>query len=118
MTLTGGGTIETGRPGEFHAELHTDGYDPERLEEVYDKWAAEYDGILRELAGDGTSGPTHYCFSYFRKHVPVNANTKILDAGAGTGEASRFFVEGGYTAGAESELWGVDLSGVISLYVW
>ncbi len=101
------GKITDGRLGQFHKDVHSLTYDPDRLERAYDKYAQDYDQLLRELAGDGTSGCSHYTTLFFSKNVPVQKNLRILDAGVGTGIGGVELINLGYTP---LSIVGVDLS--------
>ncbi|MGK7905156.1 MAG: class I SAM-dependent methyltransferase [Hormoscilla sp.] len=101
------GKIVDGRLGQFHKDVHSLTYDPDRLERAYDKYAHEYDELLLELAGDGTSGCSHYTTLFFSRVVPIQKNLRILDAGVGTGIGGVELINLGYTP---LEIVGVDLS--------
>ena len=101
------GKIVDGRLGQFHRDVHSLTYDPERLERAYDKHAENYDGFLLELSGNGTSGCSHYTTLFFSKHVPIQKNLRILDAGVGTGIGGVELINLGYDP---LSIVGVDLS--------
>ena len=101
------GKIVDGRLGQFHRDVHSLTYDPERLERAYDKHAENYDGFLLELSGNGTSGCSHYTTLFFSKHVPIRKNLRILDAGVGTGIGGVELINLGYDP---LSIVGVDLS--------
>ncbi len=101
------GVMVEGRVGQFHRDVHSDTYNPERLERAYDEHAEHYDAMLRELAGDGTSGCSHYTTQFFARNVPVRGNMRILDAGVGTGIGGVELRELGYRP---LSIVGVDLS--------
>lgn len=101
------GTMADGRVGQFHRDVHSLTYDPERLEHAYDKHADHYDEFLLELAGDGTSGCSHYTTQFFSRHVPIQQGIRVLDAGAGTGIGGVELIQLGYTP---LSIVGVDLS--------
>ena len=101
------GAMIDGRVGQFHRDVHSDTYNPERLERAYDEHAEHYDEMLRELAGDGTSGCSHYTTQFFGRNVPVRENLRILDAGVGTGIGAVELAQLGYTP---LSIVGIDLS--------
>ncbi|ELS01604.1 methylase involved in ubiquinone/menaquinone biosynthesis [Xenococcus sp. PCC 7305] len=101
------GQMVEGPIGEFHRDVHSLVYDPDRLEQAYDKHAENYDEFLQELAGDGTSGCSHYTTLFFSKIVPLQKNMRILDAGVGTGIGGVELLSLGYTP---LSIVGVDLS--------
>ena len=101
------GKIVDGRLGQFHKDVHSLTYDPDRLEQAYDKHAQNYDEFLLELAGDGTSGCSHYTTLFFSKIVPIQKNLRILGAGVGTGIGGVELINLGYTP---LSIVGVDLS--------
>lgn len=101
------GQIIDGRLGQFHRDVHSLTYDPDRLESAYDKHAENYDQFLLELAGDGTSGCSHYTTLFFSQHVPKLQGLRILDAGVGTGIGGVELINLGYN---RLSLIGVDLS--------
>ncbi|MEM9275753.1 MAG: methyltransferase domain-containing protein [Cyanobacteria bacterium P01_F01_bin.143] len=101
------GQIVDGPIGQFHKDVHSLSYDPDRLEWAYDKHAENYDEFLQELAGDGTSGCSYYTTLFFSKIVPIQKNMRILDAGVGTGIGGVELISLGYTP---LSIVGVDLS--------
>ena len=101
------GEITGGRIGQFHRDVHSLTYDPDRLERAYDKYAEDYDQLLQELAGDGTSGCSYYTTLFFSQVVPIQKNLHILDAGVGTGISGVELINLGYTP---LSIVGVDLS--------
>ena len=101
------GKIVEGRLGEFHRDVHALTYDSDRLERAYDKHAENYDEFLMELAGDGTSGCSHYTTLFFSKYVPRQKGMRILDAGVGTGIGGVELINLGYNP---LSIVGVDLS--------
>lgn len=101
------GAIVDGRLGEFHQDVHSLTYDPDRLEQAYDKHAEDYDEFLLGLSGDGTSGCSHYTTLFFSKIVPIQKNMRILDAGVGTGIGGVELLNFGYNP---LSIVGVDLS--------
>ena len=101
------GKIVDGRLGQFHKDVHSLTYDPDRLEQAYDKHADNYDQFVRELAGDGTSGCSHYTTLFFSKIVPIEKNLRVLDAGVGTGIGALELINHGYRP---LSIIGVDLS--------
>jgi ubiquinone/menaquinone biosynthesis C-methylase UbiE len=65
---------------------------PEKLAEVYDKWGATYDTDVKDkLAGDGINHPVTQLLEHLRPHV-VEAQS-ILDCGCGTGDAGPMLAE-------------------------
>jgi len=101
------GQIVNGRIGQFHKDVHSRTYDPDRLERAYDKHAENYDEFLLELSGDGTSGCSYYTTLFFSKIVPIQKNMRILDAGVGTGIGGVELIRLGYKT---LSIVGVDLS--------
>lgn len=101
------GKIVEGRLGQFHRDVHSLSYDPDKLERAYDKHADNYDEFLLELAGDGTSGCSYYTTLFFSKYVPMQKGIRILDAGVGTGIGGIELINLGYNS---LSLVGVDLS--------
>ncbi len=101
------GKISDGRLGQFHKDVHSLTYDPDRLERAYDKHAENYDEFVQELAGDGTSGCSHYTTLFFSKIVPIAKNLRVLDAGVGTGIGAVELINFGYKP---LSIVGVDLS--------
>ncbi|WP_353929726.1 methyltransferase domain-containing protein [Okeanomitos corallinicola TIOX110] len=69
-------------------EAHELSYNPEQLQEYYDKWSREYD---LDVSNEKYSGPkfiADYLAKILENHFHLDAgktNLKILDAGCGTG---------------------------------
>ncbi len=75
------GKIIDGRLGQFHKDVHSLTYDPDRLERSYDKHAQNYDEFLLELAGDGTSGCSYYQYLRQKKTVEHTLSQEVLSKG-------------------------------------
>jgi len=101
------GQCQDGDVGQFHRDVHSMTYDPDRLERVYDKYAASYDKLLLKLAGDGTSGCSYYTTSFFARVVPKHKGLHVLDAGVGTGIGGQELIDFGFE---DLQLEGADLS--------
>lgn len=74
--------------------------DNEELAERYDQWAKDYESDLDEAFG--WQGP-QLAAAFFTRYVPKNS--RILDAGAGTGLVGQLLAKSGYT-----DLVAMDLS--------